>query len=170
MKMESRITDLLTDARLKIQEASTLIREVEVIDKVGEDYIIHPQFEDIVKHISEIDEAVAMITTDRKGTGSLDELKEYIKDKLKEFFREYHKQKRYEGDLMEIGYKVVERKDITDEAEEQFKRIEIRPNTEAINAYMKATRSDDNPDGLIPKGVIVNRFEYITYKPVLNDE
>jgi hypothetical protein len=100
--------------------------------------------------------------------GSLDQLKDYVSDKLKDFFREYRKQKKYEGDLMEVGYRVVRRKSITDEADERFKKIDIKPNTEAINEYMNATRDDDNPDGKVPDGVIIDEYEYISYKPVIN--
>lgn len=165
----NKIVELLSEARENILEASRLVREVRVVEEVGGEYIVNPEFEEAVKGAYEVKEAVNMITTDRKESGSLDDLENYIKEKLKEFFKENYKQKRYEGDFMEIGYRVVERKNVTDDADERFKKIEIKPNTEAINEYLKATRSDDNPDGILPKGVISDKFEYITYKPVINE-
>lgn len=167
--MESNITTLLEEARQKILEASRLVREVRVSEKVGENYEITPEFEEAVQGVYNVKEAVNMITTDRKESGSLDELEEYIKNQLKEFFKENYKQKRYEGDLMEIGYRVTERKSITDDVDERFVKIEKKPNTEVINEYIKATRSDENPDGILPKGVISEKFEYISYKPVINE-
>lgn len=168
--MENKITKLLQEARNNILEASNLIKEIEVCEKVGERYEITEEFEKAVLGVYEVDEAVKSITTDRKEKGALDVLAEEIKDKLKTFFVENHKQKKYEGDIMEIGYTTVSRKNITDEAEDTFVKIERKPNTKAINEYLKATKSEENPDGVLPKGVIEKTFEYITYKPVRNEE
>lgn len=168
--MKNKIIELLQEARSNILEASNLIKEIEVCEKVGEKYEITEEFERSVLGIYQISEAVNSITTDRKEKGSLDILKEDIKGRLKTFFSENHKQKKYEGDIMEIGYTVTPRKKITDEAEDIFVKIERKPNTKAINEYLKATKSEENPDGVLPKGVIEKTFEYITYKPVKNEE
>lgn len=168
--MENNIVGLLEEARSKIIEASRLIRELKVSEQVGEEYVINPEFEESVYQIHEVKEAVNRITTGRKESGSLDQIEDYIKEKLKDFFREQYKQKRYEGDMMEIGFRVTERKSITDDVDERFVKIEKKPNTEAINEYIKATKSDENPDGLLPRGVVLERFEYINFKPVINGE
>lgn len=160
------ITKLLEEARLKIGEASNLIAHLEVYEKVGEEYFLTPEFEASLKGIYEIEEALSHITNERKEKGTLDHLKDYVKGKLIEFFRENSKQKKYEGDLVEVGYRVTRRKVITDDAEPQFIKIEKKPNTEAIEAYRKATKSDENPEGLLPKGVIETTYEYISYKGI----
>ena len=160
------ITKLLEEARLKIGEASNLIAHLEVYEKVGEEYFLTPEFEASLKGIYEIEEAVSHITNERKEKGTLDHLKDYVKGKLIEFFQENNKQKKYEGDLVEVGYRVTRRKGITDDAEPQFIKIEKKPNTEAIEAYRKATKSDKNPDGLLPKSVIETSYEYISYKGI----
>lgn len=164
--MEQEITKLLEEARSKIGEASNLIAHLKVYDKVGEEYYLTPEFEASLKGIYEIEEAVSHITTERKEKGSLDHLRDYVKGKLIEFFQENHKQKKYEGDLVEVGYRVTRRKAVTDDADTQFIKIEKKPNTEAIDAYKKATKSDKNPDGLLPKGVIETSYEYISFKGI----
>lgn len=160
------ITKLLEEARLKIGEASNLIAHLKVYEKVGDEYFLTPEFEASLKGICEIEEAVNHITSERKEKGTLDHLQDYVKGKLIEFFQENKKQKKYEGDLVEVGYRVARRKAITDDVEPQFVKIEKKPNTEAIEAYRKATKSDKNPDGLLPKGVIETSYEYISYKEI----
>lgn len=164
------ITNLLKEAREKIGQASNLITQVEVTRKVGEKYIIDPEFEKALAGIYDIEEALANITTGRVAKGTLDVLKDYVKDQLVKFFQENYKQKRYEGDLVEVGYRVTRRRSITDDAGPEFIEIKKVPNTKAINEYVKATKSDKDPDGVLPKGVIENSFEYISYKTINNGE
>lgn len=166
----TEITNLLKEAREKIGQASNLITKVEVTRKVGEDYIINPEFEEALAGIYEIDEALANITTGRVAKGTLDVLKDYVKDQLVKFFQENYKQKKYEGDLVEVGYRVTRRRSVTEDVAPEFIEIKKVPNTKAINEYIKATKSDSNPDGLLPKGVVENSFEYISYKTIKDGE
>lgn len=168
--MEKRIKELLRSAKAEITEATNLINEIEISEKVGENYIIRPEFEEIVAMVYDLRETTQELTHKYNSSGVLDRLENNLIERLKTFFKKQYKQKKYEGSLMEIGYKVVTRKIIDGNPDSRFIKLVKQPDVKSINAYMKATISDENPDGLLPEGIKESRFEYITYHPVINKE
>ncbi|MCA9377257.1 hypothetical protein KC685_05055 [Candidatus Dojkabacteria bacterium] len=163
-----KINKLFAEVNVRLSELAILIDEIDVSEKVGEDYIIRPEFEMIVSQVNQVREFADQVTMKRVTGGSLDRLEDKIKDKLKEYFKSQAKQKKYEGGIMEMGYKVVERKEADETVPDEFMKVSKSLDTKKVNAYIKATKSDENPDGLLPQGVHVKTFEYITYKPVIN--
>lgn len=168
MENKNKIQELIYEAKAKIEEATNLLSEVEVSEKVGENYVVRREFESIVYDVAQVRESVDYLTEKNVTGGVLDRLEETIKEKLKTFFKEQFKQKKYEGSLMEMGFKVVERKVIDGSPDPRFIVMKENPNTKAIEEYRKATVSEDNPDGKLPEGIKIKTFEYVTYKEVLN--
>lgn len=168
--LKNTIIHLLSEAKTKIREAATFIDEIDVSAKVGGDYIVSPEFEQVVYEVSKLREALEDLTGKNASTGALDRLEDTVKGKLQTFFKTQYKQKKYEGSLMEMGYRVVERKVVDGKADPRFITLKENPNSKAIDEYRKATRTDDNPDGKLPEGIQIKTYEYVTYKEVLNGE
>ncbi len=170
-KANKSIVDILSAIDMQLKEVANLIQEVEVSEKVGGDYQVTPEFEEIVSFVHNIRESAGLITDKNpKNNGSLDELEEQVKEQLKTFFKSQYKQKKYEGSLMEMGYRVTARKSFDENViSDDFVKTKKALDTQKVNAYIKATKTDEHPDGKLPEGVSVTEFEYVTYKPVINE-
>jgi hypothetical protein len=168
MEIKNKIISLIGEATKSIREATVLIDEVKVSEKVGEDYVITPEFEQIVYEVNKFREVLEDLAGKNASTGALDRLEDTVKGKLQTFFKTQYKQKKYEGSLMEMGYRVVERKVVDGKADPRFIILKETPNSKAIEEYRKATKTDDNPDGKLPEGIQIKTYEYVTYKEVLN--
>lgn len=156
----------LQEAKRNLQEAEVLISEIDVVEEVGESYRLTTEMELILLEVSNIKNSLDSII----GTsGAFKTLQNTITEKLIGFFRDNHKQKKYEGEKVEVGYRVVNRKSILDGADSRFFLIEKKPNNKAIDEYRKSTITDENPDGLLPFGVQLKTSEYVTFKALNNE-
>ena len=166
---KNKAVEILQNIRGELKEVDQLIQKMEVEKKVGEKYVITKEYEQSALEIQKIREGMKDISNNKRD-GSLDLLEEGAKERVKEFFQKHFHQKKYEGDYVSIGYRVVERKDITGIPDERFVTMTPKPNTEAINEYMRATISDKNPDGKLPEGISLKTFEYINFKIIGDGE
>lgn len=165
-----KIISNLQKAKELIGESAELISHLEVSKNVGEKWVLTEEFEQSVYEMNQVGQAIKEITNDGVNKGKFDLLMDKAKELAKDFFTRQWKQKIYEGSKIVAGYRVVNRKDIKGNPAPQFVIIEKKPNTKAIDEYIKATTTDQNPDGKLPDGIVTNSFEYVTFKNIQNEE
>lgn len=167
-----KILNNLEEAKRLIAESTLLVSEAKVSEQVGDKWTLTDEFEQSVFEINSVGEAIKAIFNPGSDTnpGKFDDLLEEAKNKTKEFFSKQYKQKKYEGARIIAGYTVVNRKDIDGNPDARFVVIEKKPNSKAIDEYLKATKSKDHPDGILPNGIVFKSYEYVTFKNIANEE
>lgn len=85
--------------------------------------------------------------------------KEVLKERFLRIAQKNRALKKYEGAKIMVGYRISRRKRVTGDPDKEFVKVELKPNTQTVNAYREAT-------GELPPGIEEETFEYITFKKI----
>lgn len=171
-KKKANAVSELQKAKKIINSVADEIRKMKVEAKADGDvkWAMSTEFEEVVYELNEIADATDDIKSSKRSKeGALDNLFRIAEEKARDFFKNRLKQKKYEGEKIEAGYRVVNRKVVTGEPDDEFMEIVKKPNTKAIDAYIEATKSEKNPEGKLPVGIDLKTFEYIRFKNVKDE-
>lgn len=167
------IVESLSQAKDLIAQASKALFDIQVVEQLEDGEIgVKKEFEDYAFQIGEINDALRLIKEDRAGhEGKLDEMERIAKEKITAYFEARPKFKKYEGEKIEIGFRQVVRKVISnlDIVDPRFVVIKKEANTKAIDAYIKSTTDEQNPQGLVPKGIEMKKYQYVNFKNISNE-